>query len=65
MKAHKDGLTDQIAHILADGVKQGAFEIADTKVTARAIFDATVTASIIRPMPTNGAIRSCRRGSTP
>ena len=41
VKAHKDGLVDQIAHILSDGVKQGAFQVADAKVTARAIFDAT------------------------
>jgi AcrR family transcriptional regulator len=41
VKAHKDGLVVQIEHILSDGVKQGAFQVADTKVTARAIFDAT------------------------
>jgi AcrR family transcriptional regulator len=41
VKAHKDGLVDQMAHILSDGVKQGAFEIDDVKVAARAIFDAT------------------------
>jgi AcrR family transcriptional regulator len=41
VKAHKDGLVDQIAHILSDGVKEGAFEVADTKATARALFDAT------------------------
>jgi AcrR family transcriptional regulator len=41
LKAHKDRLVDQIAQILADGVKQGAFQIADVKVSARAIFDAT------------------------
>jgi AcrR family transcriptional regulator len=41
VKAHKDRLVDQIAQILADGVKQGAFQIADVKVSARAIFDAT------------------------
>ena len=41
VRAHKDGLVDQIAHILADGVKEGAFEVADTKATARALFDAT------------------------
>ena len=38
---HKDCLVDQIAQILSDGVKQGAFEVADIKVAARAIFDAT------------------------
>ena len=41
VKAHKDGLVDQIAHILADGVKQGAFHVADVKSSARAIFEAT------------------------
>jgi AcrR family transcriptional regulator len=41
VKAHKDGLVDQIAHILSDGVKQGAFEVADVKASARALFDAT------------------------
>jgi AcrR family transcriptional regulator len=40
VKAHKEALADQIAGILADGVKQGAFEIADTTVTAQAIFTA-------------------------
>jgi AcrR family transcriptional regulator len=42
VKAHKEGLVDQVAHILSDGVKQGVFEVADVKVTARAVFDATV-----------------------
>ena len=41
VKAHKDRLVDQIAQILADGVKQGAFQVADVKASARAIFDAT------------------------
>jgi hypothetical protein len=41
VRAHKDGLVDQIAGILSDGVKQGTFHIADTKATARALFDAT------------------------
>ena len=41
VKAHKDGLVDQIAHILSDGVKQGVFQVADVKVSAQAIFDAT------------------------
>ena len=42
VKAHKDGLIDQIAHMLSDGVKQGAFDVADVKATARAVFDATI-----------------------
>jgi hypothetical protein len=29
-------------HILSDGVEQGAFEVADVKASARALFDATV-----------------------
>jgi len=41
VKAHKDRLVDQIAHMLDDGVKQGAFQVADAKATARALFDAT------------------------
>src|SRR5437660_5723017 len=41
VKAHKDGLVDQIAHILSDGVKQGVFQVNDAKASARAIFDAT------------------------
>jgi AcrR family transcriptional regulator len=41
VRAHKDGLVDQIAGILSDGVKQGAFQVADAKATARALFDAT------------------------
>ena len=40
VKGYKACLTDQLELILADGVKQGAFEIEDTKVTARAIFEA-------------------------
>jgi len=42
VRAHKDGLVDQIAQILSDGVKQGAFKIDDVKSSARAVFDATV-----------------------
>jgi AcrR family transcriptional regulator len=41
VRAHKDGLVDQIAHILSDGVKQGAFQVTDVKDAARALFDAT------------------------
>jgi AcrR family transcriptional regulator len=41
VRAHKDGLVDQVAHILSDGVKQGVFEISDLKATARALFEAT------------------------
>ena len=41
VRAHKDGLVDQIAQILSDGVRDGTFEVADTKATARALFDAT------------------------
>jgi len=42
VKAHKDGLVDQIAHILSDGVNQGVFQVSDPKASARAIFDATI-----------------------
>jgi AcrR family transcriptional regulator len=41
VKAHKDGLVDQIVHILSDGVEQGVFAVTDLKTSARAIFDAT------------------------
>jgi AcrR family transcriptional regulator len=41
VKAHKDGLVDQIAPILSDGVQQGAFHVTDVKASARAIFEAT------------------------
>ena len=30
VKAHRERLIDQVAHIVADGVKQGAFEVADS-----------------------------------
>jgi AcrR family transcriptional regulator len=41
IKAYKDGLVDQIAHMLSDGIDQGAFEVTDVKASARALFDAT------------------------
>jgi AcrR family transcriptional regulator len=41
VRAHKEGLIDQVAQILSEGVKQGAFQVADTKATARALFEAT------------------------
>jgi AcrR family transcriptional regulator len=41
VQAHRAGLMNQIAHILSDGMKQGAFEVADPKATARTLFDAT------------------------
>jgi AcrR family transcriptional regulator len=41
VKAHKDGLVDQIAGILSEGVKQGVFQVSDLKASARALFDAT------------------------
>jgi AcrR family transcriptional regulator len=42
VKAHKESLVDQVAHILQEGVEQGAFEVAEVKTSARAIFDATI-----------------------
>ena len=42
VKGHKEGLIDQVASILSDGVKQGTFEIADVKTSARAVFDASI-----------------------
>lgn len=41
VRAHKERLVDQVAHIISDGVKQGVFQVADVKATARAVFDAT------------------------
>ena len=41
VKAHREDLMEQVAHMIADGVKQGAFQVADVKVTARALFEAT------------------------
>jgi hypothetical protein len=41
VKAHREGLVDQIAAIISDGVKQGAFDAVDVKASARAIFEAT------------------------
>ena len=41
VKGHKECLIDQVALILSDGVKQGAFQVTDIKATAKAIFDAT------------------------
>jgi AcrR family transcriptional regulator len=41
VKAHKEGLVDQVALILSDGVAQGLFEVSDVRASARAIFDAT------------------------
>jgi AcrR family transcriptional regulator len=42
VKGHKEGLVDQIASIITDGVKQGAFEVADVKTSARAVYDASI-----------------------
>jgi AcrR family transcriptional regulator len=42
VKAHKEGLVEQIAAIIADGVEQGVFEAGDVKASARAIYDATI-----------------------
>jgi AcrR family transcriptional regulator len=41
VRAHKERLVDQVAQIISDGVKQGAFQVADAKTAARAVFDAT------------------------
>jgi AcrR family transcriptional regulator len=40
VKGYKECLSDQVAMILADGVKQGVFKVEDTKTTAQAIFEA-------------------------
>ena len=41
IKAHVDTLVDQIARIIADGIKSGAFTVKDAEVAARSVFDAT------------------------
>jgi len=41
VKGHKDCLVDQIAAMIEDGVKQGVFDVADPRIAARTIFDAT------------------------
>jgi AcrR family transcriptional regulator len=41
VKAHVDALIDQIARIIADGMKSGAFTVKDARVAARSVFDAT------------------------
>ncbi len=42
VRAHRESLIDQLALILSDGAKQGAFQVTDPKVSAQAIFDATI-----------------------
>jgi AcrR family transcriptional regulator len=42
VKAYKEGLVDQIAAIISDGVKEGAFDVANVKASARAIYEATI-----------------------
>jgi AcrR family transcriptional regulator len=39
--AHVDALVGQIARIIADGLKSGAFTVKDAPAAARAVFDAT------------------------
>lgn len=39
--AHVATLVDQLARIIADGVAQSEFEVANPEATARAVFDAT------------------------
>ncbi|MCP4619479.1 MAG: TetR/AcrR family transcriptional regulator [Bradyrhizobium sp.] len=41
VRAHKERLVEQVAYIISEGVKQGAFQAADVKSVARAVFDAT------------------------
>ena len=41
VQAHRDELTGQIARIIADGVKAGAFSVKDPQAAAKAVFDAT------------------------
>jgi AcrR family transcriptional regulator len=41
VQAHVDELVGQIARIIEDGVKSGAFTVKDPEVAAKAVFDAT------------------------
>ncbi|HEX6119392.1 MAG TPA: TetR family transcriptional regulator [Dongiaceae bacterium] len=41
VKAHVDVMVDQIARIIGDGIKSGAFTAKDARVAARSVFDAT------------------------
>jgi len=41
VRAHRERMIEQVAQIISDGVKQGAFQAADVKATARAVFEAT------------------------
>jgi len=41
VKGHRECLSEQLAQILSDGVKQGAFQIADVKAAAVTILDAS------------------------
>ena len=41
VKAHVDALVDQLARIIADGNKSGAFAVKDTETAARSVFHAT------------------------
>ena len=42
VKAYKERLIGQVEHILSDGVREGAFHVADVRIAARAVFDATI-----------------------
>src|SRR4051794_3224003 len=42
VKAHVDMLMGQVARIIADGVAEGTFTVADPQAAAGAVFDATV-----------------------
>src|SRR4051812_8056773 len=41
VKAHKQDLITQVEGIIAEGIAQGTFDVADAKTAAAAIFDAT------------------------
>jgi len=41
VRAHRERMIEQVAQIISDGVKQGAFQVTDVKSTARAVFEAT------------------------
>ena len=41
VRAQREHLMDQVEHMITDGVKHGACEVADAKAAARALFEAT------------------------
>ena len=58
VKAHKERLVAQVAHILSDGVKQGAFQVADVNV------DGARGVRRHHPLPPSRPFRRMERSAT-